>query len=68
MRHCALARHEPLCFIQTEANVEAELVVDKTSIHDAGSGIAELADIGAEEDGEAGFEHGDAGGFDGLGL
>lgn len=64
--HLALAGHQALRLGLVEAEVEGEGVVVEGGVHDAGGAVAGFADVGAEEDGDAGFEHVDCGGFDGL--
>lgn len=65
--HEALARQQALRLVHAEGDVEAELVVDEVGVEDALLRVGVLADVAAEEDGALGFEHGDAGGFHGLG-
>ena len=48
-----------LCFAHSQANVEAELVVDQVGIHNAPSAVGEFADIAAKEDRDPCTEHGD---------
>jgi hypothetical protein len=61
--HLALTGEQTLSFAQAELNVEAQLVVDEVRIHDTFAGVGLLAYIGAEEDGRAFAQHGDAGFF-----
>ena len=65
VRHGALPGHQPLLLAHAELDVEAELVVDQRAVHDARVGVAGLADVAAEEDGQVGGQHGDAGALDG---
>lgn len=61
VRHQALARLQPLRLVHAQqAGVDASLVVEQVQVHDARHPVAELADVAAEEDGQASLEHLDA--------
>ena len=60
VRHLALARVQPLALGHVHLDAEAELDVVQVQVHDPAARLGRLADVAAEEDGDAVHEHGDA--------